>query len=257
MAASVLDIIDGSDLIIAETIMTKIRIALVTGVTGTNAEREFDALSVAGVPSLGDSLGSGGTLGNCIVIRKSVRPRAGQPNTLEVRCFYSTETTALSDISDSDTPTFESSGVVTQEQTNADIDGNLISVSYTAGGVTRTRGAFINVFRPSLTETMRRIETGIEPHDLQNEFMNKTNSVAWLGGEIGEWLCTMVHARALDAGDRWEVTYTFIKRVGGWDPVAVFIDEETGQPPADLVDGTGVVTVTSYDQVNFFILDLI
>lgn len=252
-AATTVDIVDGSDLVQVDGMMSKTRIAYVTGVTGTNAEREYDALGVSGVPAMGDALGSSGELANCKVIRRSASPKSGQPNTIAVRCEYSTETTALAVASDADIPRYESSSIVTQKQSHTDYAGDPITTTYG----TQTHGEFADALIPEITETMTRIENGIILITLQKAYVGKTNSAAWLDGDAGTWMCTGIHARSTDGAMNWEIVYQFAHRVGGWNPTVVYIDEATGKPPADLVVNVGYKTVTMYDTADFGTLNLL
>lgn len=258
--AVVNDIIDASDMIDTATSLRKARIAIVTGVTGTDAEREFDALNTGGVPAIGDALGASGALLNCKVISRAASPVQGQPNTIQVRLEYSTEQSALADLTDDTVPLFESDAIVQQTQTNTDRTGNLISLTYGS----KTTGAFVSVLKPETTQTMRRIETGINPNDLQTAYVGKVNFSNFmntggfaLSSDAGEWLCVGIRCRGTDAGTTWFVTYEFAKRAGGWDPVAVYIDPATGRPPHDLVLNTGFKTVTQYEGADFNALHLV
>jgi len=261
------DIIDGSDLIQSDTVITKIRIAIVTGVTGTAAEREYDALTTGGVPALGDALGASVPLSNCKVVRRSAGPVAGQPKTIHIRLEYSTETTAITDPSDALVPTYRSGSVVEAFQTNRDIDG--VPFSLTHNG--KTKGAEATVFRPSQTETMTRIENGIDPSALQDAYVGKVNSTGWIyktkqwvqadpgsglyavvtvTGDTKQWLCTGIECESTDGGSNWIVSYSFARRREGWNPQILFRDAD-GEPADGLVDGTGAKRPDSYLTADF------
>lgn len=253
------NIIDGSDLIETQDAIEKTMIAIVTGVTGGNdAEREYDALQAVGLPSIGDPLGSTAPLTNVRVVERSAAPAsAGSNEKFRVTIQYSSRMFASADPNDATIPRYNSSTVLQLEETNQDKDGNLIEVSHNYGGDigTKTTGAFVSVYKPATTEVMTRIEEGIEPLDLRAAYAGKTNSVVWLGRAVGTWLCTRIDSTYLGKNASgqliWEIAYEFSYRPDGWKPKAVFIDDQTGQPPESLVVDSGIVTVDAYNTADF------
>lgn len=288
MPSVVIDIIDGSDLIETEDAIEKTRIALVKDVTnGTNAEREWDALSASGVPAIGDALGSTAPLSNVTLVRRSVRPASkGSTHQMEVVLEYSSRRLAIADPDDETLPTYESGTVLQTFSTNQDVNGNKVVLQYTYpsdyainpddAGKTITTGATFDVQRPATTEVMRRVEVGIDPEPLAEAYVGKVNNATWLNRAPGVWLCTGITGTSRDAGVTWEMEYTFQKNSDGWNNRKVVIeDPNTGRPPPDVVadsgisaatglpgnpsleDSIGLKTVQSYETADFDILQLI
>lgn len=156
--------------------------------------------------------------------------------------------------------------VLVQEQTNLDINGDVISTTYTypddyklddrVKGSAVTQGGFISTFVPHKTIQfdIRQLAT-IE--FLADNFIKRTNLSDWREpGDKGLWLCMDISGMSPDSGINWDNKYAFEKRDQGWEGVAVFIDPNTNQPPPDVEDGTGIVASQIYGEADFSELPL-
>jgi hypothetical protein len=71
--------------------------------------------------------------------------------------------------------------------------------------------------------------------DLSRIYKGKVNSVKWPpnGNEVydrpGTWMCSDITASSDDLGATWITTFEFIHDRFGWQPVAVYTDDETGE----------------------------
>ncbi len=266
------NLIGGSALTQTDTAIEKTQIWLVNGLSGTDAEKEYEALTAGGVPVMGDALGSAVPLSNVQVVEKRARPASGSSTTqMEVAVRYSSRRVALANPSDTAVPVFESSSSLASEVTDLDMNGAQVKLTYTFAAdhksntaeTTQTVPAYMNVLKPEHVETMRRIESGVDPRDIARAYLGKTNSAVWfptIGNDadsIGTWLCTVADGRSPDGGSTWEMTYQFAYRPDGWTKRVVFEDPTTGKPVTDPVDGTSFKNVTVYGAADFTQLNLL
>jgi len=129
----------------------------------------------------------------------------------------------------------------------------------------QTQSGVITVTSPQSSLLISRIEPGTylaeqsiitgpgtDPGLVSKQYVNKTNSVEWSGGDPGTWLCENVSfdSNGMD-GIAWLMTYEFRFREEGWDQDAVYIWRETGEPAPGLVDGEGRKTIRIQGQINF------
>lgn len=137
-------------------------------------------------------------------------------------------------------------------QTNKDRLGNVIEVSFS----TRTKGAIVGKIEPIIRKTVEYVAASSTPTATVQSFAGKTNNASWTGGAAGTWLCEGGEVTLEDSSvspAKYRFRFSFAYNPGGWNPDAVYIDDETGQPPANLVDGTGIVSVDLYAQTSFAI----
>ncbi len=151
--------------------------------------------------------------------------------------------------------------VLVQEESNLDIDGSVISTTYTypedyklnvsVAGQTITQGGFISQFVPHKTIQFD-IRQLLSVEFLADNFIKNTNSQDWREpGDKGKWLCMDISGMTPDSGINWDNRYAFEKREQGWEGVAVFIDPATNQPPPDVVDDEGIVKSQIYGEADF------
>ena len=161
-------------------------------------------------------------------------------------------------------PVFEFGGGLNEYQTNIAVGGTPITVSYDypadyalnirLQGTTQTQGVMLSRPVPEPCFTLRLIVTsGLIGNAVVNAsemmsyykfaFEGKINSnvygMGFLMGVPHTWLCEQVHGTSHDGGQTYEASLTFHYKPNGWDPMATYINPDTGQPPPDLVAGTG------------------
>lgn len=117
----------------------------------------------------------------------------------------------------------------------------------TQGGTVQVRRA-----RPVLRFS-RREETS--PDGRAEAHVGNVNSTTFAGHGAGEVFCQSIIGRSDDGGESYLTDYEFDVNPDGHNPT-VFFRGEDGLPPDGLVSGTGIKTVTSYDESNFNALNL-
>lgn len=242
--ATVADIIEESGLSREGNNWTKERAFLVTGVTGTDAEREKDAIDTVNTDesvTYGTRLSSDSSddvLYNMYAASARVEPVQGQPNTLKVVWTYVTWPTFFE-------LSFSSTAV--RVDATKDKDGNQITVQH--DGVTKGAVAQVTDVERTLTAVGREI--GLDIDTVQETFVNRVNTTEWRGSAAGTWLCTNIEGVTGDDGVTWETRYSFQYRSDGWQPEVVFTNDETGDPETNLVSGEGIKTVQWYSSADF------
>lgn len=82
---------------------------------------------------------------------------------------------------------------------------------------------------PFHTVTYTRTESS-SPGDKSKAYTGRINSDSVFGDPPHMWLCMKIGGSSRDNGKTYDVTYEFQRNPESWDPDAVFIDGETGQP---------------------------
>jgi hypothetical protein len=248
------DLIDGTlNLQESQGIVTSItRRYLVTGLSDTDFTVLYSAITDAGVPTFETAL-PGYT--NLEVIGRSAVP---VPNSTTM-CYVDVEYGIVA--SEGHNYTFTMDGTVSNLTTPVDRFGLPIVVQHTYStddeqfpGLTESQGGNINVMDPSLVMTATGIETTNRPLEIVRRWIGQLNASAWAGFPALTWLCTNVKAVPMDASsqeNQWQLTFSFQLNKFGWTPYAVFIDQRTGRPPANVVSGVGYVPVSWYPQLNY------
>lgn len=138
---------------------------------------------------------------------------------------------------------------LTQIRTQVDGSGNPILVTYKDKTVQVTvdvpdhRGQF----------AIEITESTNDPWDIANDWVNHINEQAWRGGFAREWLCTNVQYQLLNVNVNprlWTFNYEFEYNPHGYVYTAVYEDQD-GNRPADLVDGTGIIDVLWHPERDF------
>lgn len=95
------------------------------------------------------------------------------------------------------------------------------------------------------------------PRSRAQTHVGTINSTTWNGYAVGTVLCTAIVGTTRDSGQSYDVRYEFEYRSQGWDATVVFIDEDTGRPPAGLVEGVSKKSdIELYDSSNFGALNI-
>lgn len=138
------------------------------------------------------------------------------------------------------------------EQVTTQVDrlGDDIEVTYNGD----TQVGEVSVLAPKSTLTAEiPIETNV-PGNVSQAMAGTINDAAWAGGDAETWLCTSATFEAEDLATTpqvWRFTFEFEYNRDGWQPLAYYIDKESGRAPSGLVDGTGKKTVTWYTLQDF------
>lgn len=227
------------------------------GLNNTYADyRTLDeALNVSGMPQQGDAA-PGNT--NLRMFRRTVQPIAGDPTQARVVCEYKT----VADWEDSFILSVGSS--LNSVNTNYDIYGNLITLSYTYPSdypVEDLRSQVLEtaidepVYIPRVTLTGTGSLYVYYPLQTVQSWLWHMNSTFWAGWPAGYWLCTGCDATPRDVGigraPLWRFRWTFELDPRGWAVVAKIKDPNTGIVPPDVIPGTGTKSVVWYASRDF------
>jgi hypothetical protein len=239
------------------------RRALVVGLSSKGWSTLTEALAEAGVPAANSYLDEA-SYPHLQLIRRDAR--VVDVDKAEALLTYekaSGPTQDLGSLEYSGTPTLSRpvAGVmstsIVQKTTNKDANGNLITVSHTwpdddpnYPGETHTQTGEINVYLAQKTLTVSGFRTTVEPWVFNKRLVGFVNNGNFYGESSRSWMCTEVGFDKVSE-TVYDMSFQFQHNSDGWDPTAVFIDQRTGQPPADLVDGVGIKTVRYQGVVDF------
>lgn len=88
------------------------------------------------------------------------------------------------------------------------------------------------------------------PWVLANYLIASINSSTWVGQGETEWMCVEVAWELMKLG-RYQFEFNFQHNPDGWNPTAVFIDEDTGRPPVGLKKDVGYKVVPYHRKRDF------
>ena len=210
---------------------------LVTGLdSGTPINRVAQALNATGVPQYGDAYP-----GNAGVIAKSHRLRMLQDKDSTACAVISVDYVTVGQ--EDGFYVFHGDGSVSEEETDSDVEGHPIRVSYTdSGGTTYVQGKTVPFMDPQSTLSTTGIEPTSVPLTVQNQWNGYVNSDTWNGYPAGCWMCTRCSFTPHDLNESpplYKFTFEFQLKRRGWTPTAYYIDPATGEPPSDLVTNFG------------------
>lgn len=262
MATVHIDTIQGAECEERSGVIRSIRRrAVVEGlVPNTNEDQVlYDALNDAAMPQPGDAHPN---ISGLYVRRRT--PRAISPTIVEVDLLYRPYTFSEAQAETIDLPgawyTVRAVTPLAEVETNKDRSGVKIVVSHND----EDQSGFIRVRRPRpsiviggrITGSSGSYDTLNSITQFRRTYAGKANSTGWYGdtgASAKTWLCSDVNVQLLELTDTvpqypiWGVSYVFDDYTddGTVDPGVVYIDPETGRPPAGLVDGAGQGTGTS------------
>lgn len=169
-----------------------------------------------------------------------------------------------------DAPVWEIDSTVEVTSVQKDKDGSVMEVNYTYPNeykaVPRLAGTdadpqvvtaeipkatFALRIRQAENRTVQAISDDAATH------VGMINSSSFLGKSARKWLCTRIQSSNPINVVPTDATYEFIFNPLTWDIEGVFVDPFIGQPPADLVDGTGVKVFRVIGESNFNNLPII
>jgi hypothetical protein len=248
------------------------RQATVTGLTGTSWDKMYDVLENAGIPA-GDAYLDGDKATHLIVTDRDVKriDRVTAEGTMAYGPFNdrgqrlfnlagSEWILASRDVSG------KMQATVAQKSTNLYREGGegeeqLIQLSHEYpeddpdyGGRIIHQNGEVDVHIPQRTFTIEGMVEHRAPWDIAEALIGGVNSQTWMGQKKHTWMCTDVtwkYRHFKEGTGYYFMTYTFQHDPDTWNPTAVFIDDRTGRPPADLVEGTGYKYIRYHREVHF------
>lgn len=129
-----------------------------------------------------------------------------------------------------------------------------------APGTLITQGGEIQVQYPAANFQFEGFLNTSAPGTFRDSVHGKVNSVIWLGKPVRTWLCAECGYHCvglfnpLSGGPkipRYKFNFEFLYNLDTWDNTVVFIDSNTGKPPANLVPGVGTKVIPYLPPVNF------
>jgi|JI10StandDraft_1071094.scaffolds.fasta_scaffold23450_4 hypothetical protein len=237
------NLIDGASLTESATGYALTVVYVLENVSGNGDQQQFNALQDARVPRIGD--------GHPVIPGIQVTERSAEPvddTVMRVTVQYGVADAA-------DTPAYElgqasgpqgtisiSSAVVT-EQTQFDVGGRPLKVSYTGkltddeGNPVEVKGeeqvATVEIQRPETIITFTRRERG-SPLFFATDAVGSVNVTDIGRFRAGTLLLTRIEADSDDNGITFTVVYEFQYRPVGWTVTVVFVDPQTDRPPVDV-----------------------
>ncbi len=222
----------------------------VTGLTGTGADRLYDALSATGIPAYGSASTITG-LTALKVVSRTVEPSGVTNARVTIVYRKPTPEEQPDPTNDDDAPVETITASLASVKTNLDYNGALITVTH--NGV--SQNAEVEKQLPVVVMKYRRRETQ-RPFTRAIDNVGKTNNTTFEGRAARTVLCTNITGESDDGGATYTVDYEFQYVPETWDALVYWIDPETNRPPADLVDGVGYKRVQIYDTADFAGLSL-
>ena len=259
-----IDIVDGTSGKLTRMGWEMRRKAVVTGVEGDGHARMLDATLVEGFPEINDPHPAD----NSILLREIIPVKLVSTDAIEFMLVYKESDPWTWSY---EKPSIEIGATVSQIQTNKDYAGAVITVGWTPPsgynenvaakpkeGVLHETSDTISILVPDHSITISKKEKA-SPQSKAKLYVGWANSGGWTWDKTAAprtWLCTGIVGRSDDGGKNYQVTYDFQYRADTWDSVVLYIDPNTGQPPADLIGGTGIKTIQMYGTKNFSTLKL-
>lgn len=230
---------------------------LVRNLTETNPKIMLQALAAAGVPVRGATLD--GFPSNLVVVDRKVR--LIEKKTVEVTLIYQSGLFGQN----LGGPAFglmqvEISAALNQVTTHQDRNGVAVVVSHTFPGddpkfpnQTQSKGMEFSYEEPQLALRATGYKFTQFPHLLAFATVGRVNVAPWFGAPAREWMCMSCRYSPLspDSQSSYNMEFEFQRKLRTWDSTLIFIDDRTGEPPPNLVQGIGKKTIEMHESVNF------
>lgn len=250
------DLIDDASVTSDENGVSAVRKFIVEGLSGAGSGRLFEALNTPGIPVKGQTHPN---LAGIVVKSVQAVPISGCNTKAFVVVSYSAPTFNSQTPSESATPTYRMSGVVQDEETSEDVNGDQVVLNHTKTSVVNGNNvdtplepqpAKMIVQRPMQYFSCDRPEPLPFNYLKVHNFVGRINSVPWRNFPARTVLCTTIDV--VESGDRANVSYQFtIKPIGTWRARTVYTDPSTGAPVKDPVEGVGIKNVLVYPEADF------
>ena len=228
------------------------RQCLVEGVINTDYQGLFAALDAASVPAF-NSIPTGET--NLVLNRREARAVGGATSKYLIDLYYVAKSESEYNF------VFSGSSSLNQITTELDGLGQQVTVSHTfpAGdkdfpSTLRTQGASMSVLSPQMSLSAVGVMEEDYPHIIAFQWSGAVNATTWADMLPGTLICMGAGFVPHDLGadpKKYKFTFDFQFDPSGWEPLAVYIDERTGKPPENLVNGTGYKTVVYRPQQEY------
>jgi len=245
-----------------------VREAIVSGVDTDNWDLVTQALDESELPQYKDHLTDDEGLNAFDLVLVERNATAIDKDKVRVELIYENWTDIEEDLDDprGGFVTGEVRSNIQQKTSNLDRFGTQVVVAHiypaedpNHPSETLAQGGEFQYYEAQRTIFIRGIKQTRTPWLIANAITGRVNSIPFSGEPATTWLCT---------GCTWKISWPG-KSVGGyrqnhylmnfefqhnpdtWNPTVVFIDDVTGKPPINLVQGVGYYQVDKMPQADF------
>ncbi len=213
----------------------------ITGLSGNPDQRAFEAISLPGLPLIGELHP---TINSIEAYEVSFETQGAETGVVVVRYKAVNPTDKSESSADETQPPVISIGSTVQETvTNVDVKGKTMELNHTRRRIVKKedgttepkdekmKTAPVNASKqvPHTTITFTRKERS-SPFAKSEIFVGTINSRTFFGLPKHLWLCTGIDGNSDDGGRSYLVTYNFqrAEKLNTWDPVFTYTDDATG-----------------------------
>ena len=224
----------------------------ITGLSGNPDQRAFEAISLPGLPLIGEVHP---TINSIEAFEVSFETQGAETGVVVVR-YKAVNPTDQSESSADETqsPIISIGSTVQEARTNLDANGKRMVLNHTrrrivkkTDGTTEPKDEKMETVPveaskqvPHTTITFTRKERS-SPFGKSEIFVGTINSRTFFGLPRHMWLCTGIDGNSDDGGRSYLVTYNFqrAEKLNTWDPIFTYTDKATGSEVTGLnVKGT-------------------
>lgn len=233
--------------------ITVTKIGRASGIEGAGDAYLKEVLDDAAMPDYGDQHPTINT-----IYLSDINIAPDDCGKARIQLTYTTPDYTSAPINDTGPGLIEVGATISEVDTEKDINGDQITVAHDFSSTDSDRGVesqggVVRTFMPQMRLRQSRKES-VNPQSKANTYVGRVNSFGIWGYPAESLLCVGITGTSDDNGNSYNVTYEFQYNPDGWGATAVFIDPETGRPPAGLATSgvnAGVVTVDVLQQINF------
>jgi hypothetical protein len=243
------DIISGSS--VTSTLSggaSAVRVFYVEDLTGPPSNRLFEALTVGGIPRVGDPHPASQFV---ICDNVTVSPLTDSNTQAMVTASYKPLTFGSSNPDEEGQTQIRLGSTVQSVTTNKFFQGSkskFMRLKYKfEEGDQNSRGldeeeqiGEVEKQVPITTASFSRQESQ-RPLKKSQLYVGKTNSSTFLDGKKNTWLCTDITGNTTDGGETYSVNYEFAFNSETWSPVVSYINPETRLPPVGAFTEAGAI----------------
>lgn len=233
------------------------RIAMVSGLTAFTRGNDLLGAAITALVGVVGDIGEGTYPNHTQAFIREFQPQAVDGETVKVTILYREAVYGAARI--------EVGSGVAQVESNLDRYGQKIELRYTypadysvnvaRAGLTQKQGGTYMRLVPEASVSFRRTEF-TSPLIKSTQYTGKINLTPFMGLPAKRWMCMGINGVSDDGGLTWDVCYSFQAREDTWDEKVFFINPDTGKPPEDLIEGTGMKNPERYTPIEFEDLQL-
>jgi len=225
---------------------------IISGLTGDDPAKLYQAMQTPGLPQYGDPHP---VIPDIEVTQIIVEPLTSGSQVRVDIVYRKPDESAADAAADQSGQVTLNTSLVGEEEFR-DVNGDLLTATYVDSFGVQIRYFTANVERPQLRVSFKRTEQQI-PKSAINNYLGKVNSAEWSGFPPRTWLCSSITAE--ENAESYDVEYTFVHRAETWriEVLAGITEDQASQFPIDVETGNGYAVYEVYEQANFNNLGLI